>query len=78
MDASKDICTYLKIDVREDNCGNIVLETILRELTQNWPEYIKEETRIQTNAINMVDIRDHITIERTPKFHPKLSFNGID
>ena len=42
MDTSKDLCTYYTQCVREDNYGNIILETIFRELMWNFLNFIKE------------------------------------
>ena len=40
---------------------------------QNWLEFIKEETLLQTNACNMGECRDHIIFNQKPKGHPNLS-----
>ena len=53
--------------------GNIIIETSLRELMQNWLEFIKEETLLQTNPRNMGECRDHIIFYQKPKGHPNLS-----
>ena len=35
MDASKDLCSYYTLRGREDNYGNTIIDTSLRELMRN-------------------------------------------
>ena len=44
----------------------------------NCLNFIEQETLIQTNACKMGQHRDHIIVDRTPKFHPKLAGEGIE
>ena len=73
VDICRDVCTYYPLCGREDNYGNIIIETSLRELMQNWLEFIKEETLLQNYARNMGECRDHIIFNQKPKVHPNLS-----
>ena len=41
MDTSKDVCTYYKKCGREDNYGNIIFETSLRELMWKCLDFIE-------------------------------------
>ena len=52
----KDVCTYYTLCGIEDNYGNTILETSLRELMQNCLYFIEYETLLQNNAHKMVHI----------------------
>ena len=77
METYKDVCTDYTLLKLEDNYGNKILETSLRELMRKCLNFIKEDTWIQTNACKIGECRDHIIINRTPKFHPDISSEGI-
>ena len=49
MEISKDVCTYYTLFGLEDNYGNKILETSLRELVRNFLDFIEEETLLKTN-----------------------------
>ena len=49
IDTYKDVCNYYTLRGKEDNYGNTILETILRELMQNFLKCIKEEKILQNN-----------------------------
>ena len=68
----------LHIRGTEDNYGKKFIEASLRELIWDCLNFIKEETILQTNSCNVVERRDHIIVDRTPMFHPKLSGKGIE
>ena len=53
MDIPKDVCTYYKLRGWENNYGNTIIETVLRELMRNCLNYIEEEIQIQTNDRKM-------------------------
>ena len=78
MGTSKDVCTYYILCGREDNYGNTIIETGLRGLMRKCINFIKEETILQTNAFKMVERKDHIIIEHTPKCHPRIYGEGIE
>ena len=78
MDTSKDVCTYYTVSRRQNNYGNTIIETSLRELMRNCLKFIEQETLLQTNAFKMGECRDHIIVDRTPKCHPNLSSEGIE
>ena len=78
METPKEICTYYKLRLREDNYGKKILETILRGIMRNCLNFIEEQTQIQTNACNMGQCRDHIIINFNPKCHPELSGEDIE
>ena len=77
MDTSKDVCTYYALHGQEDNYGNKILDTSLRELMRNCLNFIEEETLLQTNAWNMGKIIYHIIVNRTINYHPDLLSEGI-
>ena len=66
MDTFKDVCTYYTLQGREDNYGNKIIETSLRELMRNCLNFIEEKTLIQTNDFKMGECRDHIIVNCTP------------
>ena len=78
VDTSKDVCTYYKLRVQEDNCSNTTLETILMETMWNYLNSIKEETQPQTNYCNIRECRYHILVNRTPKCHTEISGEGFE
>ena len=39
MDTYKDVCTYYTLHVREDNYGNTILDTSLRELMKKCLDF---------------------------------------
>ena len=78
MDTSKDVCTYYALHGQEDNYGNKILDTSLRELMRNCLNFIKEETLLQTNYCNMGDCIDHILVNRTSRCHPNISGEVIE
>ena len=45
---------------------------------QNFLNFIQEDTLLQTNDCKMGDIRYHILVDRTPKFHPNISVKVIE
>ena len=73
MEISKDVCTYYTLCVQDDNYVKTIIETDLRELMRNCLNFIEDETRLQTNACNMGERRDHIIVDRTPMCHPDIS-----
>ena len=77
-DTSKDVCTYYTLCGREDNYSNTIIDMGLRELMRNCLKFIDEQTLLQNNACKMGERRYQIIINRTPKYHPKISGKGIE
>ena len=50
MDTSKDVCIYYILRGREDNYGNTILDTSLRELMRNCLNFTEEDMLLQKNA----------------------------
>ena len=78
MEKSKDVSTYYTLHGWEDNYGNTILETILRELMRNCLNFIDDETILQTNDYKIGELRYHILVNQTLKFHPDLSSEFIE
>ena len=78
MDTYKDVYTYYKLCGREDNYGNKMIDTSLRELIWNWLNFIEDVTLLRNNARNMGEHTDHIIVNGTPKFHPNIVGEVID
>ena len=55
MGTYKDLCNYYTLHVWEDNDGNTIIETSLRDMVRNCLNFIEKETLLQTNACNMVE-----------------------
>ena len=55
-----------------------MLDTRLCDLMCNCINFIEEETLIHTQARNMGDYPNHITLNQTPSLHPYLAIEGIE
>ena len=78
METSKDVCTYYTLRGGQDNYVNTIIDMGLREMMRNCLNLIEEETLLQTSACKMVERRDNILVDRTPKYHPEISGEGIE
>ena len=68
MDTSDNICTYYKICGQDDNYGNKMLETSLREMMWDCLKFIKKDTLLQTNPCQMGKSIDDIIVNHTSKY----------
>ena len=79
MEKSKDICTYYRLRGQEDNYGNTMIETSLRELMHNCLKNISIRRHyFKTMLCKMGECRYHIIINCTHKCHPKISGEFIE
>ena len=78
IDTSKNVRTYYSLKGREDQYGNKMPETSLRDMMRNCLDFIEEETLLQTNARKMGERPGHVVVDRTPKCHPELAGEGIE
>ena len=64
---------HYTVDGKKDAFGNVIETTCLRQLIENQPDFIEEETLLQYHGRLLGAI-----VDRTPKCHPEMAGEGIE
>ena len=67
----------LQLHRLEDNCGNKIIETDLRELMHNQIKFIEGETLLQNIGWNVGEHRDHIIVNHTTNYNAITVYNKL-
>jgi hypothetical protein len=65
--------TDYTVDGRNDAFGNLMVETSLRHLMEQLPDFQDEETLLQYHGR-----KQGVKVDRTPKCHPEMAGEGVE